>query len=114
MPQNSYVAGTVTTTITVQALALTVGTAAQNVFTTANGFTGTLAGRALSYMGIYNLSTTATISIARGGVAVAGAAGTVTLLPGQFQIFTRPQAIPTNQVSIISSAASTPVTVEIG
>jgi hypothetical protein len=99
--------------MTTRDFSLVVGTTAVSVFPT-GGPVGTPAGATLSYMRIWNVSTTATIWCSRVGNAVAGGAGSFPLGPGLYEMFTTPQAIPTNALSIVSTAAGTPVTVEVG
>lgn len=76
---------------------------------------GALYGRLLNYIRIWNVSATATIWLSRSGSpAAANSAGSYSLGPGQFEMFTNPQAIPINPVSIVATASGTPVTIEVG
>jgi hypothetical protein len=88
---------------------LVVGTSAVMALTAAN-----LQGRNLNYLRVWNVSTTATIWLSRSGNAVVGGAGSYPLSPGQFEVWANPQAIPINPLSIVSTAAGTPVTIEVG
>lgn len=87
----------------------TVGTSATTVFP---GTTGNLT--ELFFMRIWNVSSTATVWLSRTGTAVVGAAGSFPLGPGLSETWVFPQAIPTNALSAIATAAGTPLTVEVG
>lgn len=98
---------------------LIVGTTAQWVFwRTPNSGPPFLNSNApISYMRVWNVapSNGGTIWLSRNGSpAVVNGAGSFPLPPGQYELFTEPQAIPVNALSAISTAASTPLTVEIG
>lgn len=71
-------------------------------------------GIAMTYMRIWNVSATATVWCSRAGAAVVGAAGSFPLAPGQNETWVYPQSIPVNPLSMIATAASTPVTIEVG
>jgi hypothetical protein len=71
-------------------------------------------GSNLSYMSIWNVSPTATIWCSRSGPAAVSGAGSFPLGPGLYQQFIAPASIPLNPLSIISTAVSTPVTIEVG
>jgi hypothetical protein len=87
-----------------------VGTTAVTVFGN-----GALYGRNLNYMRIWNVSASATLWLSRSGApAAVNGAGSYPLGPGLYEMFTNPQAIPLNPLSIISTLASTPVTIEVG
>lgn len=89
---------------------LVVGTAAVMLFQNLQ-----LGGKLLSYMRIWNVSAAATVWCSRSGnAAVVSGAGSFPLSPGNYEMFTSPQAIPLNPLSLISTAANTPVTIEIG
>jgi hypothetical protein len=76
---------------------------------------GALLGRNLSLMRIWNVSTSATIWLSRNGQpAAVNTAGSFPIGPGQYELWTSPQAIPVNGLSIVSTAANTPVTIEVG
>jgi hypothetical protein len=75
---------------------------------------GELQGKNLGYYRIWNVSAAATIYVSRSGTAAVRGAGSFPLTAGQYEVFTIPQNIPLNQVSIISDTASTPVTIEVG
>lgn len=71
----------------------------------------------LSFMRVWNVAPPGGgyIWCARnGGVAAPNAPGSFPLGPGQYELFTIPQAIPTNPLSIIATAPNTPVTIEVG
>jgi len=73
-----------------------------------------LFGKKLSFMRIWNVSSTATIWLCRTGAAVINGAGSYPLSPLTYEAFQNPAKIPLNALSIIASAASTPVTIEVG
>ena len=99
-----------TSNMTTQDFSLTVGTSAVTVFGT-----GQLYGKLLSYLRIWNVSASATIWCSRNGnPAVVNGAGSYPIGPGQYELFTSPQAIPINPLSIIATAVGTPVTIEVG
>lgn len=88
---------------------LTVGTSAIQVSPAATF------GAGLSFLRVWNVSPTATVWCSRSGnPAVVNGAGSFPLLPGQYEMFVYPQAIPLNPWSLIASAANTPVTIEAG
>jgi hypothetical protein len=68
----------------------------------------------LSYMRIWNVSPTATIWCSRSGPAAVNGAGSFPLGPGLYEMFIAPASIPLNPLSIIATAVSTPVTIEVG
>lgn len=87
-----------------------IGTSAVQVFAAKQFY-----GITLSYMRIWNVSATATIWCSRSGAAAAvNGAGSFPLGPGLYEMFIAPASIPLNGLSIISSAVSTPVTIEVG
>lgn len=88
---------------------LVVGTTAVTLFQNLQLF-----GKLLSFMRIWNVSAAATIWCSRAGVAVVNGAGSFPLPPGQYEMFTNPQLIPLNQLSLIATALATPVTIEVG
>lgn len=91
-------------------LSLVVGTSAVQAITAAN-----LQGRNLNYLRVWNVSATATIWLSRSGnPAVVNGAGSFPLLPGTYEVWATPSAIPVNPLSIIATAAGTPVTIEAG
>jgi hypothetical protein len=56
-----------------------------------------------------------TIHLSRNGAgAVVNGSGSFPLPPGAFEQFTFPQSIPLNPLSLVSTAANTPVTIEFG
>ena len=65
------------------------------------------------FMKIWNTSSTATIWLSRAGAAAVGAAGSYPLAPGEYELFTMPQAIPQNNVSAIATQAGAPLNVEL-
>lgn len=71
-------------------------------------------GIAMTYMRIWNVSATATVWCSRSGPAVINGAGSFPLAPGNSEVWTFPQSIPVNALSMIASAAATPVTIEVG
>jgi hypothetical protein len=71
-------------------------------------------GMHLSFMRIWNVSASATVWCSRAGAAVVGAAGSFPLGPGLYELYTFPQTIPVNALSLIATAAGTPVTIEVG
>jgi hypothetical protein len=75
---------------------------------------GLLNSRRWLYMMLWNVSTTNTLWLSRAGAAAVGQPGSFPIGPGQYQLFTTPQAIPTNPLSVISTGTSTPFTVEVG
>lgn len=89
----------------------------QNYSITATG-AAALAFSALSfvprYYRIFNTSAADTIWCSRSGTAAINGAGSFPLAPGNFELYCAPQIIPTNALSIISTGASTPVTIEVG
>lgn len=85
-----------------------IGTSAVSVFPPGARLTN------LFYMRIWNVSTTATVWLSRSGAASPNAPGSFPLGPGLNETWVFPQAIPTNAVSAIATAAGTPLTVEIG
>lgn len=87
---------------------LLVGTTPISVFP-ANLFLGSL-----FFMRLWNVSQTATIWCSRTGVAAVNGAGSFPLGAGMNETWTAPNAIPTNQLSVVATAAATPLTVEIG
>ena len=76
------------------------------------------------YMRIWNVAPTngGTIWICRAGTliangavpAVVNGAGSFPLAPGLYELFQWPQSIPINPISVISTEAGTPLTIEIG
>lgn len=76
--------------------------------------TGRLTGGLLRVMRIYNVSTTDTIWCSRTGKAAINTAGSFPILPGSFELWSYPQLIPANALSIISTGIATPVTIEVG
>lgn len=87
-----------------------IGTSPVQVFTST-----TLQGRILNYLRIWNVSPTATIWCCRnGGDAAVNGAGSFPLGPGLYEVFVNPQQVPDNPLSIIATAVSTPVTIEVG
>jgi hypothetical protein len=74
----------------------------------------------LSYIGplrllrIYNVSSTATIWASRAGLAVVGGPGSFPIAPLTYELWQAPGPVPANQLQLISTAASTPVTIEVG
>lgn len=68
----------------------------------------------LSFLRVWNVSATATIWCSRSGTAAVNGAGSFPLGPGLYEMFTSPQSIPLNPLSIVSTAANTPVTIEAG
>lgn len=75
---------------------------------------GRLNGGLLRVMRIYNTSTTDTIWCSRSGTAAISTKGSFPILPGSFELWSYPQLIPANQLSIISTGTATPVTIEVG
>jgi hypothetical protein len=73
-----------------------------------------LTGRQLNFMRIWNISASATIWLSRAGTATVNTAGSYPLLPGTYEAFANPQSVPNNPLSIVASAANTPVTIEVG
>ena len=88
---------------------LTVGTTAVTAFTPAQ-----LPGGFLQMMRIYNVSAGATIWCSRAGTAVVNGAGSFPIAPGTYELWVAPGPVPTNTLSIVSTSASTPVTIEVG
>ena len=89
----------------------TVGTTAVQIFTAGQIRPG------LQFMRIWNVapSNGGTVWLSRSGnPAAVGAAGSYPLGPGQYELFTLPQAIPKNALSAIADTAGTPLTVEVG
>ena len=88
-----------------------IGTTAVQIF--APGFL--TAG--LSHMRIWNVAPTGggTVWLSRNGShTAANTAGSYPLAPGQYELFTVPQAIPRNPLSAVATAANTPLTLEVG
>jgi hypothetical protein len=71
-------------------------------------------GMDMSYMRVWNVSASATVWCSRAGQAAIGAAGSFPLGPGLYEMFTFPQTVPVNGLSLIATAAGTPVTIEVG
>lgn len=86
---------------------LTVGTTAVTAY-------GQLPRGQYHYIRIYNLHASNTIWLSRTGTAAANAAGSYPIGPGLFELWVSPGPIPVNALSIVSTGASTPVTIEIG
>lgn len=95
--------------ITTRDFSLTVGQSAVQALAP-----GGPAGMHPSFMRIWNVSATATLWCSRAGVAAVNGAGSFPLGPGLYEMFTYPQSIPLNALSLISTAAGTPVTIEVG
>lgn len=73
-----------------------------------------LAGGLLRVMRVYNVSTTDTIWCSRHGTAAISTPGSFPILPGNYELWSYPQLIPANTLSIISTGSATPVTIEVG
>ena len=96
--------------MTTQDFSQIIGTSAVQVFPARFFYNMTL-----SYMRIWNVSPTATIWCSRSGAAAAvNGAGSFPLGPGLYEMFIAPASIPLNGLSIIATAVSTPVTIEVG
>jgi hypothetical protein len=88
-----------------------IGTTAVWIFTPGQVRSG------LSFMRIWNVAAPGAgiIWLSRKGIVAApNTAGCFFLLPGQYELFTIPQAIPTNPLSAVATVPSTPLTVEVG
>jgi hypothetical protein len=95
--------------ITTRDYSLTVGTTAVTAFTPAQ-----LPGGIVQMMRIYNVSPTATVWCSRAGVAAANAAGSFPIGPLNYELWVAPGPVPQNTLSIVATAPSTPVTIEVG
>jgi hypothetical protein len=70
----------------------------------------------LQYMRLWNVAAQGgpTIWLSRSGVAGVNVAGSFPLAPGEFEKWVDPQPIPVNALSAVSTAADSPLTIEIG
>ncbi len=70
------------------------------------------AGVATVFLDVINCSLTATIAIAFGAVPTINGAGSITLPPGWHRSW-EGSAVPSDQINVISSQASTPITIGV-
>ena len=90
----------------------TIGTSAVTVL---NQSQIALNGRNPQLLRIYNVSSSTTIWVSRNGSpAAVGAAGSFPIAPLSYELWVEPGPVPLNAVSIVATAAGTPVTIEVG